>query len=40
MYKTKKNIKAVKRKGQETYKGRPFRITPEFSPEIMKSRRS
>jgi hypothetical protein len=25
--------KAVKEKGQVTYKGRPIRITPDFSPE-------
>jgi hypothetical protein len=27
-------------KGQVTYKGRPIRITPDFSPETMKARRS
>jgi hypothetical protein len=27
-------------KTQVTYKGRPTRITPDFSPETMKSRRS
>ena len=31
-------VKAVRDKGQVTYKGRP--ITPEFSPESMKARRS
>jgi len=33
-------LKAVRGKGQETYKGRPIRITPDFSPETMKARRS
>ena len=33
-------LKAVMEKGQVTYKGRPIRITPDFSPETMKSRRS
>uniref|UniRef100_A0A8C6H9E7 L1 transposable element RRM domain-containing protein n=1 Tax=Mus spicilegus TaxID=10103 RepID=A0A8C6H9E7_MUSSI len=33
-------LKAVKEKGQVTYKGRPIRITPDFSPETMKGRRS
>jgi hypothetical protein len=33
-------LKAVTEQGQETYKGRPIRITPDFSPEIMKARRS
>ena len=33
-------LKAVREKGQVTYKGRPIRITPDFSPEIMKARRS
>jgi hypothetical protein len=33
-------LKAVREKGQETYKGRPIRITPDFSPESMKARRS
>ena len=28
------------KKGQVTYKGRPIRITPDFSPETMKARRS
>jgi hypothetical protein len=27
-------LKAVTEKGQETYKGRPIRITPDFSPEL------
>jgi hypothetical protein len=35
-----KILKAVRKKGQETYKGRPIRITPDFSPETMKDRRS
>jgi hypothetical protein len=33
-------LKAVKDKGQVTYKGKPIRITPDFSPETMKARRS
>jgi hypothetical protein len=33
-------LKAVREKGQVTYKGRAIRITPDFSPEIMKTRRS
>jgi hypothetical protein len=33
-------LKAVRERGQVTYKGRPIRITPEFSPETMKARRS
>ena len=33
-------LKAVREKGQVTYKGRPLRITPDFSPETMKARRS
>jgi hypothetical protein len=33
-------LKAVKKKGQVTYKGRPIRVTPDFSPETMKARRS
>ena len=33
-------LKAVKEKCQVTYKGRPIRITPDFSPEAMKPRRS
>jgi hypothetical protein len=32
-------LKAVRGKGQVTYKGRPIRITPDFSPETMKVRR-
>jgi DNA-binding GntR family transcriptional regulator len=31
-------LKAVRGKGQVTYKGRPIRITSDFSPETMKSR--
>jgi hypothetical protein len=34
-----KILKAVRGKGQVTYKGRPIRITPHFSPETMKARR-
>jgi hypothetical protein len=33
-------LKAVREKGQVTYEGRPIRITPDFSPETMKARRS
>jgi hypothetical protein len=33
-------LKAVRGKGQVTYKGRPIRITADFSPETMKVRRS
>jgi hypothetical protein len=40
MHKQRKNIKSNKGKGQVTYKGRPTRITPDFSPETMKARRS
>jgi hypothetical protein len=39
MHKT-KNIKSSKGKDQVTYKGRPIRITPDFSPETIKARRS
>jgi hypothetical protein len=33
-------LKAVREKGQVTYKGRHIRITSDFSPEAMKARRS
>jgi hypothetical protein len=33
-------LKAVRGKCQVTYKCRPIRITPDFSPETMKARRS
>ena len=33
-------LKAVIEKDQVTYNSRPIRITPDFSPEIMKARRS
>ena len=33
-------LKAVREKGHVTYKDRPIRTTPDFSPETMKSRRS
>ena len=33
-------FKAVRETGQVTYKGRPKRITPDFSPETMKARRT
>jgi hypothetical protein len=32
-------LKAVREKGQVTYKGKPIRIIPDFSPETMKARR-
>jgi hypothetical protein len=35
-----KILKAVRGKGQVTYKGRPIRITPDFSTETLKARRS
>jgi hypothetical protein len=35
-----KNIKSNKGKGQVTYKGRPIRITTDFSLETIKARRS
>jgi hypothetical protein len=31
-------LKGVREKGQVTYKGRPIRIIPDFSPEIVKFR--
>ena len=31
-------LKSVREKGQVTYKGRPIKITPDFSPETMKAR--
>jgi hypothetical protein len=33
-------LKAIRGKGQVTYKDRPIRITPDISPETMKARRS
>jgi hypothetical protein len=33
-------LKAIREKGQVTYKGRAIRITPDFSPESVKARRS
>ena len=33
-------LKTEREKGQVTYKGSPTRITPDFSPETMKARRS
>ena len=33
-------LKAVRAKGQVTYKGRPIRITHDFSREPMKARRA
>jgi hypothetical protein len=32
----KERIVRVRKKGQVTYKGRPIRISPDFSPEAMK----
>jgi hypothetical protein len=32
-------LKSVREKGQVTYKGKPIRITPDFSPETIKVRR-
>jgi hypothetical protein len=37
--KQRKTIKGTKGKCQETYKDRPVRITPKFSPERIKARR-
>jgi hypothetical protein len=31
-------LKAIRGKDQVPYKGRPLRITPDFSPETMKAR--
>jgi hypothetical protein len=39
MHKT-KNVKISKEKGQVAYKENSFRITPHFSPETLKARRS
>ena len=33
-------LRAVREEGQVTYKGRPIRIAPHFSPETMKAIRS
>jgi hypothetical protein len=33
-------LKAVRGKGQVKYKGKPTRITPDFSPETTKARRA
>jgi hypothetical protein len=33
-------LKTIREKGQVIYNGRPIRITPDFSPETMKARRS
>ncbi|ERE72641.1 LINE-1 type transposase domain-containing protein 1 [Cricetulus griseus] len=35
-----KILRAAKEKGQVTYKGKPIRITPDFSMETLKARRS
>jgi hypothetical protein len=37
---TERILKAVREKGQVTYEGKPIRITPDFSRETMKARRS
>jgi hypothetical protein len=39
-HKKERILKAVRGKGQVTYECRPIRITPDFSPEAMKARRS
>jgi hypothetical protein len=36
----KQTIKSIKGKSQVTYKGRPIRIMPDFSPDTIKARRS
>jgi hypothetical protein len=33
-------LKAIRGKCQVKYKGKPIRITPDFSPETMKARRA
>jgi hypothetical protein len=33
-------LKVIRGKGQETYKGRPIRITPDFSTDTLKARKS
>jgi hypothetical protein len=33
-------LKAISKKCQLTYKGRPIRVTPDFSPETRKARRT
>ena len=33
-------LKVVREKGQITYRGRPIRIIPDFSPRTVKARRS
>jgi hypothetical protein len=33
-------LKVIREKGQVTYKGRPIRITPDFSSETMKASKS
>ena len=35
-----RTLKAVRGKGQVTYKGRPIRITSDFSTETLKARMS
>ena len=36
----KRILKALREKGQVTYKGRHIKITPDFTPETLKARRS
>ena len=40
MHSKERILRVAKEKGQVTYKGRPIRITPDFSVETMKARRS
>ena len=37
MEKKERILKAVRENGQVTYKGKPIRITPDFSPENRRS---
>jgi hypothetical protein len=34
-----RKLKGIREKGQETYKGRPIRITPDFTTEDSKSQK-
>jgi hypothetical protein len=38
--KERKILKAVREKDQETYKGRPIKITSDFAKDTLKARRS
>jgi hypothetical protein len=40
MHRKRKNIESSKENDEVTYKGRPIRFTPDFSPQTMKARRS